>query len=170
MRSTFAQSLFVVSLALGNAAVYGTSMLHWLAGMPTLHAPSPCRDAQPDKPTREQVKLAIRAALSRQGRAEASPAPSGCEDCVLVDTEQDPYCEDRPGQDCGVPINWFDDDYKWERDVNIYRCPPNNVQYRACGVWQRQGCCPSGSIGQPDPACGQKNGRLPCSKRPRSAG
>jgi hypothetical protein len=88
-----------------------------------------------------------------------------------VDTEQDVYCEDRPNQsECGQSWNWFDDDFKWIRDLSIYRCLPNNVQYRSCGTWERQGCCPRGKVGQPDPACGQKNGRQPCSKRLAGSG
>lgn len=102
--------------------------------------------------------------LPRPGDRRAGEQVPDCGDCTIVDSETDTYCEVRPGQDCGSGWNWFDDDFKWKRDVNIVRCPPDNRQYRSCGVWNRDGCCTDGTVGQPDPACGVKNGRHPCSQ------
>lgn len=93
-------------------------------------------------------------------------AEPDCDDCIgIVDTVQDLFCEDRPRQDCGKsPLNWFDDDYKWERNVNLFVCS-DGKQYRRCGTWSKNGCCPSGTQSQPPVDCGTKNGREDCESR-----
>jgi hypothetical protein len=92
-----------------------------------------------------------------------------CTKCVVVDTEHDFHCENRENEDCGSPGNWFDDDDRWIRDVNIMQCQ-NNKQYRRCGPWRRDACCPFGTVGPPSPHCGKKNGRDACGPTPVEPG
>jgi hypothetical protein len=96
-------------------------------------------------------------------KSALDPSSQGfdCTGCEVVDSEHDHYCEKRRDDECGDPRNWFDDDFKWIRRVNIVRCR-NNEQYRRCGVWRRNDCCPAGIVGPPPSQCDPKNGRQPC--------
>ena len=119
--------------------------------------------------TRESIDSSMSGTMqllsdSMNPRVPITPIKADCSDCEVVDSETDQYCEVRSEEDCGDWWNWFDDDFKWNRNVNIYLCP-DNKQYRKCDAWARNGCCTDGSAGQPPSDCGTKNGRKDCASR-----
>lgn len=101
----------------------------------------------------------------------ASFMAGNCNDCVLVDTIPQGYCESR-GTDCDGLLGW-NESYYWYREIRIYECgtpgTPGYGFFIECTIWDRDGCCNEGSQGLPPTNCAYQGAGL-CANRPDGPG
>lgn len=94
-----------------------------------------------------------------------------CNDCVLVDTIPQGYCESR-GMDCDGWLGW-NESYFWYRDIKIYECgtpgTPGYGFFVDCTYWDQDGCCNNGTTGLPPTNCAYQ-GAGNCADRPSGIG
>jgi hypothetical protein len=94
-----------------------------------------------------------------------------CNDCTLVDTIPEGYCESR-GTDCDGLFGW-NESYYWYREKKIYECgtpgTPGYGFFIECTIWDRDGCCNDGTSGLPPTNCSYPGADL-CSNRPGGVG
>jgi hypothetical protein len=98
---------------------------------------------------------------------DATFLAGNCNDCVLVDTIPEGYCESR-GSDCDGLFGW-NESYYWYREIKIYECgtpgQPGYGFFIECTIWDRDGCCDDGTTGLPPTNCAYQGADL-CANRP----
>jgi hypothetical protein len=102
---------------------------------------------------------------------DATFLAGNCDDCVLVDTIPEGYCESR-GTDCDGLFGW-NESYYWYREKKIYECgtpgQPGYGFFIECTIWDRDGCCDDGTTGLPPTNCSYQGADL-CANRPIGPG
>lgn len=95
-----------------------------------------------------------------------------CNDCDLVDTVPQGYCESR-GTDCDGTFGGINESYFWYREIKIYQCGTPGVPgygfFIECTNWDRDGCCDDGTVGVPPSTCAYQGAGL-CVNRPEGPG